>query len=81
MFCLFFILYLYIDNKYTGIVEKIQEYYGSILGSQNFDPRILNKYYNDENYKAYKCNYKCKACHQEQADKNIPVDFSLIAQE
>lgn len=42
---------MYIDNKYTGIVEKIQEYYGSILGSQNFDPRILNKYYNDENYK------------------------------
>ena len=42
---------MYIDNKYTGIVERIKELYGSILGSQNFDPRMLNKYYNEGSYR------------------------------
>lgn len=42
---------LYKDGRYTGIVETITELYESILGKENFDPRILNKYYNDKNYK------------------------------
>ena len=41
---------MYDGEKYTGIVEQIQELYGSILNKENFDPRILNKYYNDGNY-------------------------------
>ena len=41
---------MYNGEKYTGIVEQIQELYGSILNKENFDPRILNKYYNDGNY-------------------------------
>lgn len=41
---------MYNGEKYTGIVGQIQELYGSILGKENFDPRILNKYYNDGNY-------------------------------
>ena len=41
---------MYDGENYTGIVERIQELYGSILGKENFDPRILNKYYNDGNY-------------------------------
>ena len=41
---------MYDGENYTGIVEQIQELYGSILNKENFDPRILNKYYNDGNY-------------------------------
>lgn len=41
---------MYDGEKYTGIIEHIQELYGSILGSENFDPRILNKYYNEGDY-------------------------------
>ena len=41
---------MYDGERYTGIVEQIQELYGSILNKENFDPRILNKYYNDGNY-------------------------------
>ena len=41
---------MYDGENYTGIVEQIQELYGSILDKENFDPRILNKYYNDGNY-------------------------------
>lgn len=42
---------LYKNGLYSGIVETITELYGSILGKENFDPRILNKYYNEKNYK------------------------------
>ena len=41
---------MYDGEKYTGIIEHIQELYGSILGNENFDPRILNKYYNEGDY-------------------------------
>lgn len=41
---------LYNGENYTGIVEQIQELYGNVLGKENFDPRILNKYYNDGDY-------------------------------
>ena len=42
---------LYKNGLYSGIVENITDLYGSILGKENFDPRIINKYYNEKNYK------------------------------
>ena len=41
---------MYDGENYTGIVEQIQELYGSILNKENFDPRMLNKYYNEGDY-------------------------------
>lgn len=42
---------MYVGGEYTGIVERIQDLYSSILGKDNFDVRMLNKYYNDENWR------------------------------